>query len=110
MNEKQLKDFLKIDLRIGYLEDDFEDKMDFFNHLPNYLKHKVLDNLEGEMTNSSNQRFELQDFIDTRQFIDKLKEKDNRYLNVVDKIKEKQTTLIKKLTYTDTRSLQQQAN
>ena len=83
-----MRKVLETDLRIGYKEDDYEDKMDFFNHLPNDLKHKVLNNVEGEMTNSSNQRFELQDFIDMRQFINKLKEKDNRYLNVVDKIKE----------------------
>ena len=89
MSETEMRRILKTDLRVGYQEDNLVDKMDFFNHLPNDLKHKVLDNLEGEMTNSSNQRFELQDFIDTRQFIDKLKEKDNRYLNVVDKIKEK---------------------
>ena len=59
MSKEKMQSFLKTDLRVGYQEDNLKDKMEFFNHLPNDLKHKVLDNLEGEMTNSSNQRFEL---------------------------------------------------
>ena len=53
MNREEMRQILQTDLRVGYKENDLEDKMNFFNHLPNNLKHEVLENLEEEMKMSS---------------------------------------------------------
>ena len=84
-----MRRILTTDLRVGYQENSLVDKMDFFNHLTNNLKHEVLENLEEEMKMSSQQRFEQQDFIEARQFINKLKETDKKLQNFIEKVQEK---------------------